>query len=71
MNIAIEPVRAGHLAEISALAGVIDTGVGAQTPSQLISDAEQADRPPAPTYAGAAVSVDTAPEIDGSSQSRV
>lgn len=47
-----------------AVAGVIDTGVGTQTPSQLIAQSDQEAQPAAAAFGSAAVSVDTAPEVE-------
>ncbi|WP_271800407.1 hypothetical protein [Dietzia maris] len=46
------------------VADVIDTGVGTQTPSQLITQSEQEAQPAAATFDSAAASVDTAPEVE-------
>ena len=47
-----------------AVAGVIDTGVGTQTPAQLIAQSEQTAQPAAATFNSAAVSVESAPEVE-------
>ena len=47
-----------------AVADTIDTGVGAQTPSQLIAQSEQTSQPAAATFDNTPASVDTAPEVE-------
>lgn len=46
------------------VADVIDTGVGTQTPSQLIAQSEQEAQPVAASFDSAGMSVDTAPEVE-------
>ena len=50
------------------VAGVIDTGIGTQTPSQLIAQSEQTTQPATATFDSAAVSVDTAPKVETSAE---
>ena len=50
------------------VAGVIDTGIGTQTPSQLIAQSEQTAQPATATFDSAVVSVDTAPEVETSAE---
>ena len=57
-----------HLTGSPAVADVIDTGVGTQTPSQLIAQSDQEAQPAAATFDSAAVSVDTAPEVETSAE---